>query len=290
MSSPNIAEASFILPRAVAQLAGLSSTCKLVLAYLADCRNHKTGQCNPRVKTIARHLAVGEKTVDRALAKLYRCGLVRRHKGQRGNSFDVAPRAGWAKILRGQNDPAETIPAGSKWPCARGQNDPAEAPVSLYEPLISEPKKRGAAAAFSGVVQETGRAQTPAAAATSTAALAGKSANTNTLALARKLTAELIAVHPQPGLPQKAEQFIGQLLAEAENPEETAAVIRRNHPPWIKYWSGLFQGQFVPMLWRWIRDGEWQHPPVIRKAMERAEDRKARLAERLRQYASGEIQ
>jgi hypothetical protein len=127
-----------ILPRTLKEAPGLTMTAKVLLAELWEFRNRQTGQCNPRIAKLAERLGVVEKTIDRALASLYQIGLVVPRKGQRGNSYSIAPKTEWAVILQGQNVPAETGSAGTKCPRAQGQNVPAGAPYPLYEPSLRE--------------------------------------------------------------------------------------------------------------------------------------------------------
>jgi DNA-binding IscR family transcriptional regulator len=107
-----------------------------VLMLLVGYVNRKTGQCNPRISTMAARLGVHQNTVDRHLKRLYLVGLVKSTKGQRGNHYWVAPRDQWAEILRAQNGPAQTIPAGSNWACPQAQNGPAELPLPYMNLLL----------------------------------------------------------------------------------------------------------------------------------------------------------
>jgi len=258
----------------------LKSTPKLLLARLVRHYNPQTHQCDPKVTTLADELGCGERAIKRAIARLRELGWIETHKGQRGLSFGIPSFAmpireipvagretpeyapGNPVFLRGRNGPAEN-PAGSKRPRTRGRNGPAETPASLYEESQLIRNVQDAAAVRLCTIAPSG----PSAAAASFPR--NKSQNTNTNTLARALADQLIAAHPQPGLPAKALKLISKLLAKSENPEQTAATIRQNHPAWVTYWSGLYREQFIPQLWRWIQDGEWQNPPVMRKPPER---------------------
>jgi hypothetical protein len=39
-----------------------------------------------------------------------------------------------------------------------------------------------------------------------------------------------------------------------------AETVRENHHAWRKWWETGCAG-FIPMLWRWFRDGDYDHPP-----------------------------
>jgi DNA-binding transcriptional ArsR family regulator len=57
---------------------------KLVLMILAHSHNGKTGQCNPRVETIARGAGLSERAVKRALKELREMGYVHSARRRRG--------------------------------------------------------------------------------------------------------------------------------------------------------------------------------------------------------------
>jgi hypothetical protein len=76
-------------------------------------------------------------------------------------------------------------------------------------------------------------------------------------AQAAALVEELHAVHPQPGLPEKAIPQVERILGAAADPQATVDAIRRNHAAWAAHWEILRPGKFIPQLWRWFRDGEW---------------------------------
>jgi hypothetical protein len=76
--------------------------------------------------------------------------------------------------------------------------------------------------------------------------------------VAAALVEELHAVHPKPGLPDKAIPEVERILAAAEDVEATIEQIRVNYASWKAHWEMLRPGQFIPQLWRWFRDGEWK--------------------------------
>lgn len=57
-----------------------SPTRKAVLLALANCANHQTGRCDPRIGRIAAETELGESTVRRALGELVDAGLIERDR------------------------------------------------------------------------------------------------------------------------------------------------------------------------------------------------------------------
>jgi len=73
----------------------LSGPLKLILLALAHCHNGKTGQCNPRVETIAGMVGRSERSVQYVLKDLQAAGYIRPIKRRRGrrqasNQFALA--------------------------------------------------------------------------------------------------------------------------------------------------------------------------------------------------------
>jgi hypothetical protein len=95
---------------------------------------------------------------------------------------------------------------------------------------------------------------------------------------------ELGKVHPQPGLLQRATPEIERILRAGPSFEAAGERIWNNHAAWREYWATLPAGKFIPQLWRWFRDGDWETLPVIRKpaARESKLDAFAREFERRR--------
>lgn len=66
---------------------------KLVLLALAECHNGKTGQCNPRIETIAEMVGRSKRAIQYALKELCEAGYIqpiRRRKGARQASNQYA--------------------------------------------------------------------------------------------------------------------------------------------------------------------------------------------------------
>jgi DNA-binding MarR family transcriptional regulator len=81
--------AFFKIPESLARDKTLKSTAKLVLARLARHANPETGRCDPRVTTLADELGRHRNTIQRAIGRLRKLGLIETHKGQRGLSFAI---------------------------------------------------------------------------------------------------------------------------------------------------------------------------------------------------------
>jgi biotin operon repressor len=249
----------------------LSSSSRLVLQALMWHRNHRTGQCNPRWATLARELGVCRNTVWRALKELRAKGWVVSHRGQRGCSFEVRSKP---EPLKSQNQTSEANPEVPNWGCGKSQNGTSDAPASLYEPLeLKQSAEPAAADSCSDVEAAASAASTPAAHENATHPEvvlarpvshpvnppAGPSQD------ARDLHRELVAVHPQPGLPERALAEVQKALESSEDPLAVVQSIRENHALWRAYWATLPRERFIPQLWRWLRDGEWRIPPIMRK-------------------------
>lgn len=58
---------------------------KAVLLALANCHNHHTGLCCPKVDTLAAEVEASEKTVRRALADLEELGMIERERERRSD-------------------------------------------------------------------------------------------------------------------------------------------------------------------------------------------------------------
>ena len=118
-----------IITKAVLASKCISKTTALLLMQLEDHRNKRTGQCNPKIATLAREIGVCERTIDSALGQLRSLGLLLCRKGQRGSTYEVAARAEWAEILRRKN-----------LRCARRKNCAAE-PAHPYMNLTNGTRK-----------------------------------------------------------------------------------------------------------------------------------------------------
>ena len=88
-------------------------------------------------------------------------------------------------------------------------------------------------------------------------------------AQAAELVAELMPQHPEPGNQPKAVAAVTQLLATRPEGVQAAVVtLRANHALWRLRWASYAAGRFIPQLWRWVSDGDWENPPVERKPVQ----------------------
>jgi len=76
----------------------LSHTTQTVLSWLLWHRNSKTGQCNPRVETLAKESGCSLATVTRALRQLRISGILRITRGQRGSSYEITDPENWVTV------------------------------------------------------------------------------------------------------------------------------------------------------------------------------------------------
>jgi hypothetical protein len=287
MPTRSINDTYYAVVKILAAATVLSATTKLVLAVLEDHRNRATGQCNPRVTTIAEELGIGEATVKRSLGMLKHAGLISVKRG-RSNSYEVAARQEWpgklATVKPRCRRPAQMsfdledscpIPAdhseqvqntdqsdpldGIKVIRSMGSNcDFQEPPILTELPQLNYPNEplpppdviplRQSAAGAPAVVSQKAENNT----------------NTGTAPgadVAEGLARELTLTHPQPGLPRRAVAEVRKAMAAGW----TADALRERHAEWCRYWATLAEGKFIPMLWRWLDSGDFEVVPVIRK-------------------------
>ena len=96
---------------------------------------------------------------------------------------------------------------------------------------------------------------------------------------------ELLKVHPEPGLPRRAAPEIERVLRATSSVEDTAERIWNNYAAWTEYWKTLEAHRFIPQLWRWFAEGEWENPPVRRKPMSRGDLQAERIVASLKEDA-----
>lgn len=271
------------MPKWLLAAPGLTYPGKLLLLLLDDYQHSKLAKVQPRIDTIAQKLGVHRATIDRGLAKLRELGLVEVTWRQRASEYTVAPRVRWPGILIQQNAKSELNPDLAKCGDSFTQNAKSEPTLSInhQELLIknsgvvptppqnpvaqnghARPEKRTAAAAVSPTVKQAKNGTEP--------------------EPARVLVSELLRSHPSPGQPQKAIVVATKLLHAALDAALTANKIRTNHAAWCAFWSMPGPPGFVPHLWRWLDEGEWEFPPsetAIKRKTAQSERRKTRLEE-----------
>lgn len=117
--------------------ADLPPSLKLVLLALADCHNRKTGQCNPKVETIAGMVGKSKRATQYALADLQAMGYIlpiKRRRGSRQTSNQYALALDGVVFQSAKNS---TLRGKSK--CAKLHPESAQNCTPHVEPE-SEPK------------------------------------------------------------------------------------------------------------------------------------------------------
>jgi hypothetical protein len=236
---------------------------------LIDHQNAKESRCNPKEKTLAAELGVARATIERALADLRRIGLLQSVRSQRFNRYEIVNPARWPIILMTQNESSETVPDDSKRVNKMTQNESSGASASLLLNVLIE---RGADRAAAAVETSTLSTRAPALVYGGAAAAAAHArVKINSVS---ELCRELLSRHPHPQQPHKAEEELKKILSSAA-PE----LIRERHAAWCAYWAAN-PGKFIPHLWRWLADGDWEtSPPTERKPP--AKSRKGQLIDDL---------
>jgi hypothetical protein len=276
----------------------LSATARAVYCRLRTYYNRNTGQCNPRRARLATDLGVSESTIKRGLGELRRTGWIVSHRRLRGRSYELLEVASPPRCSpRVMDDPS---PRTTGDPSPRVKNDPSGPAASLLtEPDLFEPEGKECAAvkatscmvpkkppAAAAPLPPFGEPEHPASPPDPAPAPAPAGHASDPIpALARAMAGELLKVHPQPGLAKRAAPEIERILRAAPNLEATGERIWNNHAAWMEYWRRLEFGRFIPQLWRWFSDGDWENPPVIRKPMTKDDLVMERFMERERRRA-----
>jgi hypothetical protein len=258
------------IPDAAIWKPGISALAKCLFSALLAYKNRRTGICNPKLATLAERLGKSLRTIKRALAELYRAGMVIAHRNLWGNRYEIATPDQWQMPVSASaaedsfvpNVAQAQVPNPAPHSC---QTRHLEAATSLYEPDVIEPEGAAAAAARVSASPEE---------AASAATLDGCNepqhpAPVAGLAEAGLLVAELMPQHPEPGNVPKAVAEARKLLTtRPEGIAGTVEVIRLNHGLWRARWAAYGPGRFIPQLWRWFHDGDWEHPPADRKEVQ----------------------
>ena len=125
-----------IVAKAILSDKRLSITARLLMAQLLDHRNNRTGQCNPKRKTLAQALGMdtgkdkGSRRMTRALAELRKAGLISSKQGQHGSFYELRVD---------KNVHPERVQGGQKCPVSLDKNVQPGLPYPLYEPYFKEP-------------------------------------------------------------------------------------------------------------------------------------------------------
>jgi len=227
----------------------VNRTAATIYDVLSSFRNRRTGLCNPKRETLAQRLGVSIRTVSRGIEQLRSAGFLRTQKLPGCNAYELTTPDQWqaSKAAAECRDKSGST-AGTKLAGPPGQICPDQASASLYEPDGVQPEAAVAAAAS---VRAPG-----------VAAAAATVGGCNEPTPAEQLVAELMPQHPEPGNAPRAIAAAGKILAARP---EAATAIRQNHALWRERWATYGPGRFIPQLWRWIAEGDWEHPPAERK-------------------------
>jgi hypothetical protein len=271
---------------------GLSSGAHRLLIGLLTYRNRETGRCDPAINRLCKRVGgVSRRTIFRWLAELRSKGILVVSSrsgtsssyvflsgklaveacGKKGVGGDKVVTGGGDKVVTGGGDRSVTQRPPHPYMNQTVLNRQSGTAAAATLPVLREPVKKAAAALplFDQNDEPTSRA------------------------VAEELVAELMPVHPEPGNGLKAVAEAEKLLAtRPEGVSATAETLRRNHGLWRARWAEYAPGRFVPQLWRWFHDGDWQHPPVGRKPVQsetwherRERERKQSDEESYRMYA-----
>jgi hypothetical protein len=130
----------------------LNGNTKRVLAKLYNYWNADTGQCNPRVETLAAALKLDAATIKRSLSTLRSARIISNKRGRRRvNWYTIEPPQEWPRLmeayLKGKDKAkptAETAPSNSEADsvsCAHAtaETAPSNGTASIKEPAYTEP-------------------------------------------------------------------------------------------------------------------------------------------------------
>jgi len=263
----------------------VTRTAVVVYGVISTYRNRRTGACFPKRETLAERLGVSVRTITRAVRQLQSAGFLKTRKLPLSNDYELTTPDQWQAAGTDEERLDKNVQsAGTKMSSLPGQKCPKAADASLYEPDVIQPEGAAAAApATESPLEAAAAAAPPPGVYTEPeppAALPSVVTPEEQIpALAAAMADELLKVHPQPGLGQRAAPEIARILRQASDVQAVAERIWNHHEAWRGYWRTLEAGKFIPQLWRWFRDGDWERPPVIRRPAE-----KATLAERTIEY------
>lgn len=255
--------------------ADLPHSVKYVLAALDLHRNRQTGQCNPSVSRLSRQLGLSVRSVKYAIVWLRQVGVIAgRQQGKSQNEwYQIAPEERWRELIeRGRQKypfnwckfcTSESTLTGASFAPALVQVLHSSPAVSITEKK-TEKKREEQERECRAVRSVVGRPEQPPNgtarhASPDTLEGAGTEPAPQNTGLAEELLNDLAPAHPTPGMPRKALTALSDLLSTSDAPESLAARLRANHTAWLRYWES--DSRFIPMLWKWIADGDWQYPP-----------------------------
>jgi DNA-binding transcriptional ArsR family regulator len=274
----------------ISEISNLSNGAHRALVGLLSFRHKETGRCCPRVATLSQRLGgVPYGTVRRWLRDLRRSGVVEtsRHRGSNSYRIDLVKSCGKPPGSEHIHRPRVAIPERPKVDAQdRPKMDGLDSPKmdglagSILTEQTEKNRQRGTRAAadvkVAAVVGQSHKRKVAAAAAKIPSVESAETQKSNTpepakvTAAASKIVAELMPRHPEPGNGPRAVAEVAKLLSgEPKSLSRTMATLRRHHELWRGRWASYPPGRFIPQLWRWIADGDWQHPPAERKETHR---------------------
>jgi hypothetical protein len=288
------------IPQA-ARESGLSNFSYRLYAELIGAKNRRTGMCNPKQQTLAEKFGIGLRTIQRGVAELRAKGMIVPRRTLVGYAYELPTPDQWQQPA----DPPKMAGAvPPKMADGTRQNWRVEAGASLYEPDLLEPEGEaavavgeqlplpGSAASASTVSSCKTENQTPPAPTPEPTfeerfgpwicagcgkphkmgeACPGDDQPEPTVReAAEAIVDELMAVHPEPGNLPKAIAEAEKILASSpEGVPATVEAIRQAHAACRLKWADYGPGRFIPMLPKWLGDGDWKHVRPERKEAKR---------------------
>jgi len=246
----------------------LSKNTQTILSWLLWHRNSKTGQCNPRIETLAKECNCSVATVNRALRQLRQAGIIETDRSYRASSYRITEEERWRRLPRPPKQLSLFAPEPRQKPVlihhSAVKNDISfltlflAAILTELTKLSSEPKGAPAAAQEASGIPEN-RAPEPAVVAAPPPVEEQRPKHQHRTPPAKsqneQLLRDLQKVHPMPGNSRRAAAELDAVLAGGTTEQE----IRTSHAQWCRWWKA--KPRYVPQLWRWFNEGEWEMPP-----------------------------
>ena len=252
---------------------GVPFSVQSVLTQLVWHRNKRTGQCNPRIGTLATELHLSRRTVCHALAWLKQSGILAgRDSGCRNDSYTILPEREWpARIGERLKRQFKNVTLQRCTP-VHSRGAPGCTPevhlvhsiasVSIYE---SEKRTREKELRESAAFLERARVVTTKKPPAHEKGETPDTPDANLSRLANALTDGLMEDHPRPGRPREARLAMTALLGavDGEDRVQLAVRISEAHAAWRDFWDlGILKRRrYIPMFAEWLTSGDWESPP-----------------------------
>ena len=256
-------------------LLGAPNSVQWVLAALLWHRNRKTGQCNPRIATLATELHFSERTVKYALRWLKETGIVtgrNRGQGYSEQSYRIAPQAQWpslipeCKKLHSESERKCTLES-AKSALSKVQKVHLDAAASINE-LENRTRKENKSEC--SALLERKRVVTTREAHAPKNGICKPEETPPDPELSRLvdgLAGAMLPAYPRPGRPKEAKAALHDLLCNVTGEErlELAERIQDNLESWNEYWRmtalSSRKRPFIPMFAEWVTSGDCESPP-----------------------------